>query len=98
MALSGHAHNKGMPRKIKSNGEPTQQRKTSLKRAMHAIGPSGRTGHDRLVEDGGKWAGSGRKTVEHRAGPKIVRQRQPGRGPKAHTAMRSMKANHPNHG
>jgi hypothetical protein len=87
-----------MPRKIKSDGESTQQRKTSQKRAMEAKGPSGRTGKDTLVQDGGKWAGSGRKTVEHSEGPSIVRQAQPGRGPKAHTAMRTMKANHPNRG
>ena len=50
------------------------------------------------VSDGGKWAGSGRKTVEHHNGPQIVRQGQPGRGAKTRTAIRSDKKNHPNHG
>lgn len=49
------------------------------------------------VPDGGKWA-DGRKAVEHREGPGIVRQHQPGRGPKTRTAMRAGGANHPNHG
>jgi len=47
-----------MPRKVNSAGESTQQRKTSMKRAMGAG-----TGHDRREEgvpDGGKWAGSGK--------------------------------------
>jgi len=89
-----------MPRKVQSSGESTQGRKTSLKRALGA--PSGPSRRKQMraaaVEDGGKWAGSGRKTVEHREGPEIVRQRQPGRGPKTRTATRSGKANHPNHG
>ena len=87
-----------MPRKVKSDGEPTQQRKTSQKRAMAAHGPSGRNTRAGQVLDGGKWAGSGRKTVEHREGPSIVRLGQPGRGPKHRTATRSGKANHPNRG
>jgi len=83
-----------MPRKVNSAGESTQDRKTSLKRAMGAEG-----GHKQsAIKDGGKWAGSGRKTVEHREGPAIVRQGQPGRGAKTRTAVRSKKANHPNHG
>ncbi len=85
-----------MPRKVTSTGESTQAKKTSQKRAMDAVGP--RTGKGEAPQDGGKWAGSGRKTVEHREGPALVRQRQPGRGPKARTAARSSKANHPNHG
>lgn len=87
-----------MPRKIKSDGEPTQQKKTSQKRAMNAVGKSGRSSRGGEVPDGGKWAGSGRKTVEHREGPSLVRQGQPGRGPKTRTATRSGGANHPNHG
>ena len=50
------------------------------------------------VVDGGKWAGSGRKTVERSEGPEIARQKQTGRGAKTRTAMRSDKVNHPNHG
>ena len=83
-----------MPRKVNSAGESTQNRKTSLKRAT---GAGGGKQHS-AVPDGGKWAGSGRKTVEHREGPEIVRQAQPGRGAKTRTATRSKKANHPNHG
>ncbi len=87
-----------MPRKITSMGEPKQQRKTSQKRAMDAKGPSGRNTRSGQVSDGGKWAGSGRKTVEHGEGPRIARQSQPGRGPKHHGAVRTMKAKHPSHG
>lgn len=48
--------------------------------------------------DGGKWAGSGRKTVEHSEGPAVPRLKQTGRGAKTRSAMRSDKKNHPNHG
>lgn len=85
-----------MPRKITSAGESTQGKRTSEKRAMGVAG-----GHDKrdgAVSDGGKWAGSGRKTVEHHDGPQIARQAQPGRGAKTRTVMRSDKKNHPNHG
>jgi len=84
-----------MPRKINSAGESTQDRKTSSKRAMGA--PTG-NGPRADVPDGGKWAGSGRKTVEHHEGPKIARQAQPGRGAKSRGAERTDKKNHPNHG
>jgi hypothetical protein len=87
-----------MPRKITSQGEATQQRKTSQKRAMEAKGPSGRNTRSGQVLDGGKWAGSGRKTVEHSEGPAIARQGRSGRGAKSRTALRTMKANHPSHG
>jgi hypothetical protein len=86
-----------MPRKITSMGEAKQERKTSLKRAMGAKGPSGRNTRSGIA-DGGKWAGSGRKTVEHGEGPTIARKRQPGRGPKSHPAVRTLKASHPSHG
>jgi hypothetical protein len=87
-----------MPRKVNSAGENTQDRKTSMKRATGAS-----MGHDRRdtadpVADGGKWAGSGRKTVEHHEGPQIARQPQPGRGAKTRATDRSDKRNHPNHG
>jgi hypothetical protein len=85
-----------MPRKVKSSGQPTQGKKTSAKRARNA--EKNRSGAATSVPDGGKWAGSGRKTVENREGPSIVRQRQPGRGAKTRTAVRTAKANHPNHG
>lgn len=97
-AARGRAHNEDMPRKITSQGEAKQQRKTSQKRAMDAIGPSGRNTRAGQVLDGGKWAGSGRKTVEHSKGPAIARQRQTGRGAKSRPAERVMKANHPSHG
>jgi hypothetical protein len=83
-----------MPRKINSAGESTQGRKTSSKRAMGAGGAP----QSASVADGGKWAGSGRKTVTHREGPEIARQAQGGRGAKTRTALRTNKANHPNHG
>jgi hypothetical protein len=65
---------------------------------MEAHGPSGRNTRAGQILDGGKWAGSGRKTVEHRRGPSIVRLGGPGRGARHRTAMRTRKANHPNHG
>jgi hypothetical protein len=86
-----------MPRKIKSTGESTQQRRTSERRAMGASTGPRRTASTNPVQDGGKWT-SGRKSVEHREGPSLVRQHQPGRGPKTRTATRSGKKNHPNHG
>jgi hypothetical protein len=49
-------------------------------------------------QDGGKWSGSGRKTVEHGQGPEIARQRQTGRGAKTRTAIRENKSKHPSHG
>ncbi len=79
-------------------GEPKQQRKTSQKRAMDAKGPSGRNTRSGAVSQGGKWAGSGRKTVEHGEGPLIAHQGQAGRGRKQHPALRTMKAHHPSHG
>jgi hypothetical protein len=82
-----------MPRKVNSAGESTQDRKTSLKRAMGAA--SGKK--ESAVPDGGKWA-SGRKAVEHGEGPALTRQGQPGRGAKTRTTARTGKANHPNHG
>jgi hypothetical protein len=85
-----------MPRKVNSAGESIQGRQTSMKRAMGA-----EAGHDHravTVADGGKWAGSGRKTVEHHEGPQIARQAQPGRGARTRAAERSNKRNHPNHG
>jgi hypothetical protein len=84
-----------MPRKIQSSGEPTQNQKTSLKRALEPKD----AGHQKKSGDGGPWAGSGRKTVEHSQGPEIARKAtKTGRGAKTRTAMRTMKANHPNHG
>jgi len=85
-----------MPRKVNSAGESTQDRKTSQKRAMGAHSGSGQS--QDAVSDGGKWAGSGRKTVEHHQGPSIARQAHPGRGAKTRSASRSDKKNHPNHG
>jgi len=84
-----------MPRKVNSAGESTQDRKTSLKRAMGAHGGGHSAG---AVPDGGKWAGSGRKAVEHHEGPTIARQAQPGRGAKTRNTTRSNKKNHPNRG
>jgi hypothetical protein len=89
-----------MPRKTKSSGVSTQERQTSARRAMGAgVGP-GEFSRRRTstVADGGKWAGSGRKTVSKSEGPEIARQRQPGRGAKARNAQRTDKANHPNRG
>jgi hypothetical protein len=40
------------------------------------------------VPDGGKWAGSGGKTVEHGEGPAIAQQAEHGRGPKTRTVHR----------
>jgi len=77
-----------------------QEKQTSARRAMGAsTGPNGgRKRSPTGVADGGKWAGSGRKTVEKSEGPEIARQRQTGRGAKTRTAVRTAKANHPNHG
>ena len=85
-----------MPRKIKSSGVSTQGEKTSARRAV-GQGPAS-TRNDNTASDGGKWAGSGRKTVLRHEGPAIARQAQPGRGAKARTTMRSDKRNHPNAG
>lgn len=80
-----------MPRKIQSSGISTQGRDTSARRA--AGGSKGPRGTARrsatAVPDGGKWAGSGRKTVEWSEGPEIARQRQTGRGAKTRTALRN---------
>ena len=84
-----------MPRKIQSSGEPTQQKNTSLKRALKPKA----AGHSKKSGDGGPWAGSGAKTVEHSQGPEIARKKtESGRGAKTRTAIRTDKANHPNHG
>ena len=84
-----------MPRKIKSSAEPTQQKNTSLKRAVKPKG----AGHSKKSGDGGPWAGSGSKTVQHSEGPAIARKKtETGRGAKTRTAMRTAKVNHPNHG
>lgn len=85
-----------MPRKVNSGGESTQDRRTSEKRAAGSA--AGRDHRSVTVADGGKWAGSGRKTVEHHEGPQIARQAQPGRGPKTRHAERTNKKNHPNRG
>jgi len=89
-----------MPRKIQSSGESTQGKKTSARRAAgKAKGSSRGRKQDSGVRDGGKWAGSGAKTVESSEGPQIARQATTtGRGSKTRTAMRTMKANHPSHG
>ncbi len=84
-----------MPRKVTSSGEPTQEKKTSLKRALKPKS----AGHEKKSGDGGPWAGSGRKTVEHSEGPQIARRATTtGRGAKTRNAVRVMKANHPSHG
>ena len=72
-----------MPRKIQSSGESTQQQNTSLKRASKAKG----AGHSKKSGDGGPWAGSGSKTVQHSEGPAVARRR-----------TETGKRNHPNHG
>jgi len=85
-----------MPRKVNSAGESTQGRKTSAKRATGA--QAGEDHRNVAIPDGGKWAGSGAKTVQHHDGPQIARQSQPGRGAKTRDAERTDKKNHPNHG
>jgi len=85
-----------MPRKVNSAGESTQGRKTSQKRAMGASSGPGHTAD--AISDGGKWAGSGKKTVEHHEGPAIARQAQPGRGAKTRGVTGTDKKNHPNKG
>jgi hypothetical protein len=45
--------------------------------------------HETHVADGGKWAGSGEKTVEHGRGPAIAQQAEHGRGPKTRTVHRT---------
>ncbi len=89
-----------MPRKVKSSGVSTQDRDTSLRRAVGADkGPGGsRRRNTTGVPDGGKWEGAGKKTVEHGEGPAIARQRQPGRGPKTRTVVRKKRKMHPSHG
>jgi len=84
-----------MPRKIQSSGESTQDRNTSQKRALKPKA----AGHSKKSGDGGPWAGSGSGTVKHSEGPAIARKAtETGRGAKTGTAMRTNKANHPNHG
>jgi hypothetical protein len=89
-----------MPRKVKSSGVGTSNRKTSERRATgESKGPAGsrrRSASD--VPDGGKWAGSGSGVVKGSEGPEIARQRQPGRGAKTRNAIRKDKVNHANHG
>ena len=51
-----------------------------------------------LIKDGGKWAGSGRKVVEHGEGPEVVAQRQSQTGRGAlRTTLRQSKSKHPGH-
>jgi hypothetical protein len=84
-----------MPRKIQSSGESTQQKNTSFKRAAKPKG----AGHSKKSGDGGPWAGSGSKTVQHSEGPAVARKRtETGRGAKTRDAARTAKRNHPNHG
>ena len=81
-----------MPRKTQSSGESTQQRNTSLKRALKPK----KAGHSKKSGDGGPWAGSGSKTVQHSEGPKIARKKtETGRGAKTREATRTDKSNHP---
>jgi len=49
-----------------------------------------------LVQDGGKWAGSGKKVVENGEGPEVAAQRQSqtGRRP-LQTTVREPKEKHP---
>jgi hypothetical protein len=44
--------------------------------------------HPTEVPDGGKWAGSGEKTVEHGEGPEVAQQAEHGRGAKTRTVHR----------
>jgi hypothetical protein len=84
-----------MPRKIQSDAEPTQQKKTSQKRALKPKASQ----HSKASGDGGPWAGSGRKTVEHSEGPDVARKATVhGRGAKTRNVTRTKSANHPNHG
>lgn len=76
-----------MPRKTTSTGELTSNRKTSEIRAMEKKHLNRK--HATEVADGGKWAGSGEKTVEHGQGPAIARQAEHGRGPKTRTVHRT---------
>jgi hypothetical protein len=89
-----------MPRKIQSSGISTQGRGTSARRATGGSKGQRRTARRSAttVQNGGKWAGSGRKTDERSEGPEIARQRLTGRGAKARTASRAANANHPSHG
>ena len=85
-----------MPRKIQSSGVSTQDRKTSRRRAAGAAKGSGRSASP--LQDGGKWEGTGKKTVEHGEGPAVVNLRQPGRGAKTRTVIRKKRTMHPSHG
>ena len=88
---------KEMPRKMKSSGIGTAERKTSSRRvtgATYGLRPSMRRSASG-VQDGGKWAGSGRKTVERGEGREIARQRQTGRGAKTRTVRRKEGAKTP---
>jgi hypothetical protein len=87
-----------MPRKVTSSGVSTTDRNTSLRRATGAAKTSGAKKKGNEVADGGKWAGSGRKVVEHGRGPEIAQQGETGRGPKTKTVHRKDRSNHPSHG
>jgi hypothetical protein len=53
-------------------------------------------GQSKKSGDGGPWAGSGSKTVQHSDGPKIARKAtETGRGAKTRDAIRTDKSNHP---
>ncbi len=79
-----------MPRKIKSSGEPTQQRETSARRAAGAQKKPGKSQSNMTaVQDGGKWAGSGRKTAETNEGPEVRQQGNTGRGARTRTVRRA---------
>ncbi len=76
-----------MPRKVKSNATTTQDDKTSLRRATGSKRTAGARKPE--IRDGGKWAGSGRKTVERGEGPAIQQQPSTGRGRKTAKVRRA---------
>jgi len=83
-----------MPRKGASAKGSTQENQTTPKR-VRAKKPSQDASP---MPDGGKWAGSGSKTVKHSEGPAVIGTRLDDRGRRTRVATRTGKVNHPNHG
>jgi hypothetical protein len=77
-----------MPRKSTSTGKLKSNDKTSLRLKVGSK-KSPRSRKPDPVPDGGKWAGSGRKTVQRTSGPALQQQGSTGRGRKTRTIWRS---------
>jgi hypothetical protein len=88
--MTAREKERDMAGKINQATKITIDPKKSSKRDI--VGPD-------LVKDGGKWAGSGKKVVEHAKGPVVAAQHQSQTGRGAlRTTVRQPKSKHPSQG